>query len=61
MSDRLKGYKWEFNLVEDKAINAWCMPGGKVVVYTGIYLLQKVRKAWQLLWDMKSRMRCKTW
>jgi len=36
MSDRLTGYKWEFNLVEDDAINAWCMPGGKVVVYTGI-------------------------
>jgi len=32
MSDRLKGYQWEFNLVEDKQINAWCMPGGKVVV-----------------------------
>jgi predicted Zn-dependent protease len=29
-------YKWEFNLVEDKQVNAWCMPGGKVVVYTGI-------------------------
>ncbi len=34
--DRLKGYKWEFNLVEDKAVNAWAMPGGKVVVYTGL-------------------------
>jgi predicted Zn-dependent protease len=32
----LKGYSWEFNLVEDSLINAWCMPGGKVVVYTGI-------------------------
>ncbi len=32
----VKDYKWEFNLVEDKAVNAWCMPGGKVVVYTGI-------------------------
>jgi len=32
----LKDYKWEYNLVEDKAINAWCMPGGKIVVYTGI-------------------------
>jgi predicted Zn-dependent protease len=32
----LEGYKWEFNLVEDPNINAWCMPGGKVVVYTGI-------------------------
>jgi predicted Zn-dependent protease len=36
IEDRLKGYKWEFNLVEDPNINAWCMPGGKVVVYTGI-------------------------
>ena len=36
MSDQLAGYKWEFNLVEDSAVNAWCMPGGKVVVYTGI-------------------------
>jgi predicted Zn-dependent protease len=34
--DYLKNYKWEFNLVEDKQVNAWCMPGGKVVVYTGI-------------------------
>lgn len=34
--DRLAGYKWEFNLVESKEVNAWCMPGGKVVVYTGI-------------------------
>ncbi len=32
----LNGFKWEFNLVEDPAVNAWCMPGGKVVVYTGI-------------------------
>jgi len=36
LSDRLNGYKWEFNLVEDEQVNAWCMPGGKVVVYTGI-------------------------
>ena len=36
LSDRLNGYKWEFNLVENDQINAWCMPGGKVVVYTGI-------------------------
>ncbi len=32
----LEGYKWEFNLVENKEVNAWCMPGGKVVVYTGL-------------------------
>jgi len=35
-SSLLAGYRWEFNLVEDKQVNAWCMPGGKVVVYTGI-------------------------
>jgi predicted Zn-dependent protease len=29
-------YKWEFNLVEDQTPNAFCLPGGKVVVYTGI-------------------------
>jgi predicted Zn-dependent protease len=32
----LDGYKWEFNLVDAKEVNAWCMPGGKVVVYTGL-------------------------
>ena len=31
-----ESYKWEFNLVEDKTVNAWCLPGGKVVFYTGI-------------------------
>ena len=36
IEDRLAGYEWDFNLVEDSNINAWCMPGGKVVVYTGI-------------------------
>ncbi|MFC1739825.1 M48 family metallopeptidase [Planctomycetota bacterium] len=36
LSPRLKGYNWEFNLVEDPNVNAWCMPGGKVVVYTGL-------------------------
>ncbi len=36
MNDRIAGYKWEFNLVESEDKNAWCMPGGKVVVYTGI-------------------------
>jgi len=32
----LKDYRWEYNLVEDSTVNAWCMPGGKIVVYTGI-------------------------
>ena len=36
-----KDFKWEFNLVEDKQVNAFCLPGGKVVVYTGILNLAK--------------------
>jgi predicted Zn-dependent protease len=36
MSHELKDYQWEFNLVENSQVNAWCMPGGKVVVYSGI-------------------------
>ncbi len=36
LSDHLEGYNWEFNLVESEQVNAWAMPGGKVVVYTGI-------------------------
>lgn len=36
MSDRVANFKWEFNLVENNVPNAWCMPGGKVVVYSGI-------------------------
>ncbi len=32
----LKDYRWEYNLVDDKTVNAWCMPGGKIVFYTGI-------------------------
>jgi predicted Zn-dependent protease len=36
MSRLLDGYNWEFNLVDSKEENAWCMPGGKVVVYSGI-------------------------
>jgi predicted Zn-dependent protease len=32
----LKDYKWEYHLVNDETVNAWCMPGGKIVFYTGI-------------------------
>ena len=41
MSAELSGYAWEFNLVDSKDVNAWCMPGGKVVVYTGILPVTK--------------------
>lgn len=36
ISDKLAGFKWEYNLVDSKEVNAWCMPGGKIVVYTGL-------------------------
>ena len=36
MSDQVKNFAWEFNLVRDNQINAFCMPGGKIVVYEGI-------------------------
>lgn len=36
VSSQLNGFKWEFNVVDDQTVNAWCMPGGKVVFYTGI-------------------------
>lgn len=36
-SDQLQGFNWEFNLIQDdKTVNAWCMPGGKVAFYTAI-------------------------
>lgn len=45
LSSRLAGYSWEFNLVNDDAVNAWCMPGGKVVVYTGLLAVTKTETA----------------
>jgi len=36
MVSEANNYRWEFNLIEDPTVNAWCMPGGKVVFYSGI-------------------------
>ena len=36
LASRLAGYQWQFNLVDNKQVNAWCMPGGRVVVYSGL-------------------------
>ncbi len=42
MAEDLNNYRWEFNLIDDpKTVNAWCMPGGKVAVYTGILPVTK--------------------
>lgn len=39
--DQIKNYKWEYNLIESKEVNAWCMPGGKIAIYTGILPVTK--------------------
>ncbi|MBC7829174.1 MAG: M48 family metallopeptidase [Chitinophagaceae bacterium] len=36
LANELTGFQWEYNLVDAKEVNAWCMPGGKIVVYTGL-------------------------
>ncbi len=36
LSKELDGFQWTFNVVDENTVNAWCMPGGKVVVYTGL-------------------------
>lgn len=40
-SQRVANYVWEFHGVEEEVVNAWCMPGGKVVVYTGLLPITK--------------------
>ncbi|SHI39555.1 Peptidase family M48 [Cruoricaptor ignavus] len=40
-SSDLQDYNWEFNLIDENQMNAWCMPGGKVAVYTGILPVTK--------------------
>lgn len=37
----LTEYRWEYNLVQSPEVNAWCMPGGKIVVYSGILPITK--------------------
>lgn len=36
LNKELKNFKWEYNTIDEATVNAWCMPGGKVVVYTGL-------------------------
>ena len=39
LAAEVKNFQWEFNLVADKQVNAFCMPGGKIVVYEGLMKL----------------------
>src|SRR5690554_5213793 len=39
--DYLTDYRWEYNLVQSPEVNAWCMPGGKIVIYSGILPITK--------------------
>ncbi len=41
MQAETKEYSWEFNLVQDQSVNAFCMPGGKIVVYEGLLPVTK--------------------
>lgn len=41
LQKRVEGFKWEYNLVQSNEANAWCMPGGKIAVYTGILPITK--------------------
>lgn len=45
LASEIANYKWEFNVVDEPTINAWCMPGGKVVVYTGLLPVTKDEKS----------------
>jgi predicted Zn-dependent protease len=40
-AEYLNGYQWDYKLIENKQVNAWCMPGGKIVVYSGILPVTK--------------------
>ena len=41
-NDPTKNFEWDYILVEnDKVVNAWCMPGGKIAVYTGLLKITK--------------------
>jgi predicted Zn-dependent protease len=44
LANEVKNFKWEFNLVKDKQVNAFCMPGGKIVVYEGLLSVAKTEE-----------------
>ncbi len=44
-SSRIEGFKWEFNLVNSKDVNAFCLPGGKVIINEGILAVTQTEAA----------------
>ena len=64
--DELKNFEWEFNLVADNQVNAFCMPGGKIVVYEGLLpvsqdeasLATKLHTPWPNIRPNKCRKKC---
>src|SRR4051794_7805427 len=40
-----ENFQWEYVLIESPEVNAWCMPGGKIAVYTGIMPVLKTEGA----------------
>lgn len=54
-SNQLAGFNWEFNLIQDdKTVNAWCMPGGKVAFYTAILPICQDETGIAVVIDRKS-------
>jgi predicted Zn-dependent protease len=45
LKNQLQGFNWTFNVVDENTVNAWCMPGGKVVVYTGLLPITETEEA----------------
>ena len=57
LDDPTKNFNWEYILIDKKKVrNAWCMPGGKIAVYTGILDATKNTNGLQLLWVMRLLM-----
>lgn len=54
LQDQIANFEWEFNLVVSNEPNAWCMPGGKVVFYEGIYPIARMMRESLSLWGMRS-------
>ena len=57
LNDPTVNFDWEYILIDNKKVkNAWCMPGGKIAVYTGILDVTKNTNGLALLWVMKLHM-----